>query len=115
MLSKKTTSRLRRKVRVRAKINGTKERPRLVVYKSLSGIYAQIIDDKAGKTLASASDLKLKSKDNKTAKAKNIGIEVAKKAQEAHVTQVVFDRNGYKYHGRVKALAEGAREGGLKF
>ena len=99
MLSKKTTSRLRRKVRVRAKISGTKERPRLVVYKSLSGIYAQIIDDKVGKTIASASDLKVKSKDNKTVKAKNIGIEVAKKAQEKNVTQVLFDRNGYKYHG----------------
>lgn len=91
------------------------ERPRLVVYKSISSTYAQIVDDIAGKTVASASDLKSKSKDNKSIRAKNIGLEIAKKAIEKGVTQVVFDRNGYKYHGRIKELAEGAREGGLKF
>lgn len=115
MLNKKVTTRLRRKARVRAKINGTSERPRLVVYKSLSNIYAQIVDDQAGKTLVNTSDLKLKTKDNKSIRAKNIGVDIAKKALEKNIKQVVFDRNGYQYHGRVKAVAEGAREGGLKF
>lgn len=113
MQSQKVTSRIRRKARVRAKIHGTAERPRLVVFRSLNNIYAQVIDDEAGKTLVSASDIKNKGK--KTDNAKSIGEEIAKQAKAKKIETVVFDRNGYKYHGRVKALAEAAREGGLKF
>ena len=108
--------RLKRHRRVRAKVFGTLERPRLSVYKSLSHIYAQVINDEKGQTLVSASDreLNLKGK-TKTEKAAEVGRLIAKKAQEKKIAAVVFDRGGYKYHGRVKALAEGAREGGLKF
>ncbi len=112
---KKYTDRLRRHKRVRAKINGTSEKPRLVVYRSLIGHYAQLIDDTNGKTLASASDLKYKDHVKKSENAKKVGVEIARLAVEKNITGCVFDRNGYKYHGRIKALAEGAREGGLKF
>lgn len=110
-------ARLHRHVRVRGKVNGTAQRPRLNVYRSLSNIYAQIIDDVAGVTLAAASSVE---KDfgiyggNKEA-ARKVGQLIAKRAAEKGVTEVVFDRGGYIYHGRVKELAEGAREGGLKF
>ncbi len=111
---KKYEARKRRHVKIAAKIRGTKDRPRLIVFRSNASIYAQLIDDNAGKTLASASDIKMK-KEKKTDKAKKVGLEIAKKAGEQKITSCVFDRNGFKYHGRVKELAEGAREGGLNF
>ncbi len=106
--------------RVRAKVNGTTERPRLCVFRSLNHIYAQVVDDLKGHTLASASTLDGEVKPqldgkNKTAVAGLIGSLVAQRAQSLGVTQVVFDRGGYKYQGRVKALAEAARQAGLKF
>lgn len=108
--------RKRRHKRVRAKIFGTAKVPRLCLFRSASHIYAQLINDEKGKTLVSASDLEIKkSKDKKTALAGKVGKLIAKKAAEKKIDKVVFDRGGYKYHGRVKALAEGAREGGLKF
>lgn len=115
MPTTKDKLRLRRKVRIRAKISGTATRPRLSVFKSLNNNYAQLIDDENGVVLASSSDLKSKDKGTKTEKAKKVGEELAKKATEKKITEAVFDRNGYKYHGRIKALADGAREGGLKF
>lgn len=114
MLSKKTQARKNRHRRVKAKLFGTASRPRLVVSRSLNDIYAQLIDDESHKTIMSLSTLKVKS-GTKTEKAKTMGIELAKKAMEAKIAEIVFDRAGFKYHGRVKALAEGAREGGLKF
>jgi large subunit ribosomal protein L18 len=102
-----------RKKRVRSKIIGTKERPRLNVFRSLKGISVQIIDDQIGKTLISESTKKAKLK-NKVEDAKKIGLLIAKKCLEKKIKQVVFDRAGYKYHGKLKALADGAREGGLK-
>ena len=119
MVSKKDSNqaRLRRHARVRGKITGTVQRPRLNVYRSLNHIYAQIIDDVKGVTLVAASSVE---KDfgmaggNKEA-AKKVGELIAKRAAEKGITEVVFDRGGYVYHGRVKELAEGAREGGLKF
>ncbi|KEZ85975.1 50S ribosomal protein L18 [Clostridium sulfidigenes] len=111
-------SRERRHLRVRKKIHGTAERPRLAVFRSEKNIYAQIIDDVAGRTLVAASsldkDFSLKVGSNKEA-AKLVGEVVAKKAIETGITEVVFDRGGYVYHGRVQMLAEGAREAGLKF
>jgi large subunit ribosomal protein L18 len=109
------TNRLQRKRRIRAKISGTVECPRLAVYKSLKGVYAQIIDDEAGKTLASAYTGEIKKAANTVEGAKEVGKLIAKKCAEVKIVSVVFDRAGYKYHGKVKALAEGAREGGLKF
>lgn len=115
-----TAARKRRHLRVRKKLSGTAQRPRLSVFRSLSHIYAQIIDDDAGRTLVSASDTEeaLRSKKNggpKTASAAAVGSLVGRRAVEKGVTQVVFDRGGYRYHGRVKSLAEAAREAGLKF
>lgn len=111
-------ARLRRHARVRKHLSGTAERPRLCVYRSLNHIYAQIIDDVAGKTLVAAStldsSLKAKNGGNKEA-AKAVGLLIAEKAKEKGITQVVFDRGGYIYHGRVAELANGAREGGLEF
>ncbi len=101
--------------RVRSKIAGTSERPRLSVYRSLSGIYAQLIDDSTGKTLVQASSKDVKSKAKKTDVSKEVGMKLAEKALAAKIQNCVFDRGGFAYHGRVKALAEGAREGGLKF
>jgi large subunit ribosomal protein L18 len=115
---KKQTLRLRRKIHIRKKVEGSTERPRLSVYRSLNHIYAQVIDDVSGKTLASASTLSAELKDGKGKKkdlAKEVGKLVAKKCQEAKIGAVVFDRNGFMYHGRIAAVAEGAREGGLKF
>ena len=109
--------RLKRHKRVRGKISGTPERPRLNVFRSETNIYAQIIDDVAGKTLVSASSLEkdFNCDGTKTDAAKMVGQLVAERAKAAGITTVVFDRGGYVYHGRVQALAEGAREGGLEF
>ena len=117
---KKRIARYGRHARVRQNVKGTNERPRLCVFRSLQHIYAQVIDDIQGHTLAAAStvDLEMKSEKNgknKTAQAELVGTLVAKRAKDAGVKQVVFDRGGYKYHGRVKNLAEAARKGGLKF
>ncbi len=106
--------RKQRHARIRSKISGTATIPRLCVYRSLTSVYAQLIDDENGKVLAGTSDLKTK-KGTKSESAKTVGMELAKKAAELKITTCVFDRNGYLYHGRVKQLAEGAREGGLKF
>ncbi len=103
--------------RIRAKLAGTAERPRLAVFRSVAHIYAQVIDDAAGKTLVSASSVDKGGKTNggNIAAAKSIGKLVAERAKEKGVTRVVFDRGGYQYHGRVKALADAAREAGLEF
>lgn len=111
----KTERRKRIQMRIRKKISGSAERPRISVFRSNSQIYAQIIDDAAGKTLVSASSVELKSKGNKTEIASQVGKSLAAKAKDAGLTNVVFDRGGYLFHGRVKALADGAREGGLNF
>jgi large subunit ribosomal protein L18 len=120
MSEKSRKARIRRHRRVRAKIAGTPDRPRLNVYRSLDNIYAQVIDDVAGHTLAAASTIDRELRDkvtdkNKTEAAKLVGELVAKRAQEVGVNEVVFDRGGFRYHGRVKALADSARESGLKF
>ena len=112
---KKIARRLKIKAGIRAKVYGTAERPRLTVFRSNAQIYAQVINDEEGKTLASASSLKITDKITKSEKAKQVGALLAKAAIAAGVSEVVFDRNGYLYHGRVAALADGAREGGLKF
>jgi large subunit ribosomal protein L18 len=106
--------------RVRQRVEGTTERPRLCVYRSLGHIYAQVIDDRAGKTLVSASSVDKETKKSlkgggNIAAAKVIGKAIAERAKAAGVVKVVFDRGGYKYHGRVKALADAAREAGLQF
>lgn len=107
---------MRRAHRTRSRIRGTQERPRLSVFRSLKHISAQVINDETGKTLASASDAHVDSKGKKPIEiASLVGAEVAKRAKEAGVTIVVFDRGSCLYHGRVKALADGAREGGLEF
>jgi large subunit ribosomal protein L18 len=119
----KTTTRLARKrrhLRVRARVTGTESKPRLCLFRSLNHIYAQIIDDAKGHTLTSASTLDTEIKGEadgkaKTARAELVGSLVAKRAIEQGIKQVVFDRGGYKYHGRVKALAEAARQAGLEF
>jgi len=115
----KTDHRLNRKARIRKKVSGTTERPRMTIYKSLKHIYAQVIDDGSGKTLAFASSLskELKGKDegDKKADAKRVGTLIAEKCKAAGVKAVVFDRNGFPYHGRVAAAADGAREAGLQF
>jgi len=109
-------ARIRRHKRVRSKIAGTAERPRLVVFRSNHGIEAQLVDDLEGKTLAAASWLQLKKsfKGSKTKQASEVGKLLAENAKKAQIANAVFDRGGYLYHGRVKALAEAAREGGLK-
>jgi large subunit ribosomal protein L18 len=136
---KKQEKRLRRHRRIRSKISGTKDRPRLCVFKSQKHIYAQLIDDKKGQTILSSSDLELKkskiknqklktrlkskklkkeekpARTGKVAIAYEVGKLIAEKAFKEKIEKVVFDRGGYKYHGRVKALAEGAREAGLEF
>lgn len=106
------------KYRIRKRIKGTAEKPRLSVFRSNKAIYAQVIDDLAGRTLAAASSVSKEIGDKKMTKteaAKMVGKLIAEKAKEAGIETIVFDRNGYLYHGRVKSLAEGAREGGLKF
>ena len=109
----RSSLRTRRHFRVRKKVNGTDERPRLVIYRSLKHIYAQLVDDVTQRTLMTVTDDGLEGK--KVEKSAEVGKRIAQKAKEAGVTKVVFDRGGYKYHGRVKAVADGAREGGLEF
>jgi large subunit ribosomal protein L18 len=111
----KREARLRRHRRVRGKVAGTAERPRLVVFRSNRGIFAQLVDDGAGRTLASAQWTALSgTHENKTEQAREVGKTLAANAKKAGVERAVFDRAGYLFHGRVKALAEGAREGGLQ-
>ncbi len=112
--SKKLIDRKARQRRIRARVDGDATKPRLAVYKSLSAIYAQVIDDAAGKTLASANSLKIK-KGSKSEKASEVGKLVAEAAKSAKIETVVFDRGGFAYTGRVKLLADAAREAGLKF
>ena len=108
--------RIRRHERVREKVRGSAARPRLAVYRSLTHIYAQLIDDDAGATLAAASSLETKDSAAKKAdRAKAVGAQLGLRAKAKGISEVVFDRGGYRYHGRVKALADGAREGGLQF
>lgn len=121
-MSSLENTRLKRKQRIRRKISGTNERPRLTVYKSLKHVYAQAIDDVTGRTLVSASDLDKEIRDevkaNKLKKAdvaKRVGALLAKKCLSNNIDKVVFDRNGFPYHGRIEAIASGAREAGLKF
>lgn len=116
--NKKDYRRLRIKLRVRQIVSGTQERPRLSVFRSNKEIYCQLINDHAGQTLVAASSNEkgiLEKKGTKTEKAKMVGQLIAERAKEHGIDTIVFDRNGYLYHGRVKALAEAAREGGLKF
>jgi large subunit ribosomal protein L18 len=118
---KALSPRKRRHVRVRAKVSGTPQRPRLNVFRSSAHIYVQVIDDESGRTLVAASDLESAVKERasesatKTDRAKIVGQVVAERAKEAGITSVVFDRGGFLYHGRVRAVAEAAREGGLQF
>lgn len=111
----KIRRRIKIKRGIRAKISGSAARPRMTVFRSNKQIYVQVIDDLSGKTLASASSLAFTEKMAKKEQAAKVGEILAKKAQEAGITEVVFDRNGYLYHGRVKELADAARKGGLKF
>ncbi len=111
----RNSMRIKRHNRIRKNLSGTKELPRLNVFRSNTNMYAQIIDDGSGKTLVSTSSLELKLDKNNIETAKKVGESIAKKAIEAKITEVVFDRSGYLYHGRIKALAESAREAGLKF
>lgn len=121
MFLKDNQKRLRKKVRVRKLISGTSETPRLTVFRSLNNMYAQLIDDTKGVTIVEASSLSkdladdLKNSKGKVSKSKLVGKLLAKKAVEKGIKSAVFDRNGFTYHGRVKAVADGAREGGLKF
>jgi large subunit ribosomal protein L18 len=116
----KKQSRIKRKKRIRKRVNGTQERPRLSVFRSARHIYAQVIDDTTGSTLASASSVEKTTREqpkfeNKTAMAVFVGKLVAQRSKEKGVIKVVFDRNGFLYHGRIKAVSDGAREGGLEF
>ena len=119
MLDDKNSLRLRRKIRIRKKVSGTSERPRLVIFRSNTHVYAQIVNDENGTTLVSASTLGLsrngENLHGNIEGAEKVGREVARLAQEKNIKKVVFDRNGYIYHGKVKALADGARAGGLEF
>lgn len=114
MIAKKE-KRITRHRRVRAKVFGTEERPRLCVFRSNQHIYAQLIDDKSAATLLSVGDTDLKLKGKKVDTSKQVGLALAEKALSKNIKEVIFERGGYQYHGRVKSLAEGAREGGLKF
>ncbi|MGD8542949.1 MAG: 50S ribosomal protein L18 [Desulfobacteraceae bacterium] len=119
-LDKKRKARLKRKARIRKSISGTPEHPRLSVFRSAKHIYAQVIDDVHGRTLVSASSLEKEIGENtelkgKTARAVLVGKLVARRALDQNIKSVVFDRNGFLYHGRVKAVSDGAREGGLDF
>ncbi len=108
---------MQRKTRVRARITGTSDRPRLSVFRSNAHIYGQLVDDLSAKTLVACSDIHIKgkTKETKTQIAEKVGEELAKKALVKKIKKVTFDRNGFRFHGRVKALAEGARKGGLEF
>lgn len=114
-MTTKESRRIKIKLGIRSKISGTAEKPRMTVFRSNKQIYVQIIDDKSGKTMASASSLKIEEKVNKKEQAAKVGEIISKNALEAGITSVVFDRNGYLYHGRVKEVADAARKGGLKF
>ena len=111
----KVTKRLKNKARIRKKVDGDQERPRLSVFRSGRHMYAQIIDDQAGKTLVAFSSLEGNLNKKNLTTAKQVGAEIAKRAMAKNINQVVFDRSGYIYHGRIKALADSARENGLKF
>ncbi|KKP88810.1 50S ribosomal protein L18 [Candidatus Nomurabacteria bacterium RIFOXYC2_FULL_36_19] len=113
-MQNKTDKRIRLKAKIRSKMKGTKERPRLSVFRSNKFIYAQIIDDTTGKTLVQANDIKIK-KGTKTERAKEVGKMIGQACLKAKIDKVVFDRNGFKYTGRIKLVAEEARAGGLKF
>lgn len=115
--SHKEISRRKKKIRIRKDIFGTTERPRLSVFRSLHSLSAQVIDDTTGKTLAASTTSTLASLKSKTSveAGKELGKDIAKKIMSTKITNIVFDRNGYQYHGRIKAIAEGAREAGLKF
>jgi large subunit ribosomal protein L18 len=115
MAGKNLERRARIKAGVRKKISGTTDRPRLSIFKSNTGIYAQLIDDLKGTTILSASTTELGKKSVNIANSKSVGQKIAEKAKAAGIEYIVFDRNGYLYHGNVKAFADGAREGGLKF
>lgn len=116
---RKLEGRERRKLRIRKSVNGTTERPRLSVFRSARHIYAQVIDDTTGKTLVAAStlskDLRTNVDGTKSDEAKKVGALIAEMCKSKSIEKVVFDRNGYRYHGRIKALADGARKGGLSF
>jgi large subunit ribosomal protein L18 len=114
-MTAKIERRIKIKYRVRNKVSGTAQRPRMSVFRSNKQIYVQLIDDLTGNTLAAASSLGITEKMPKKEQAAKVGDLIAKKAQEAGITTVVFDRNGYLYHGRVKEVADAARNGGLKF
>jgi large subunit ribosomal protein L18 len=119
-MAMRIVGRERRKLRIRKKVGGTQERPRMTVFRSARHIYAQVIDDASGKTLAHASTLSKDlrgtlEEDNKVAAAKKVGALIAKICKSKKIDRVVFDRNGYMYHGRVSALAQAAREAGLEF
>lgn len=114
-MTTKESRRQKIKLGIRAKVSGTPEKPRMTVFRSNKQIYVQVIDDKVGKTLVSASSLKLEGKMTKKEQAAKVGEMISKLALEAGITKVVFDRNGYLYHGRVKEVADAARNGGLKF
>ncbi len=111
----RNVSRVKRHERIRKNLSGTANTPRLCIFRSNTNIYAQVINDETGETLASASSLEMKLKNANTETAKKVGAEIAKNSIKAGYTEVVFDRGGYKYHGRIKALADAAREAGLKF
>lgn len=112
---KRLSRRKRIRLSIRRRVAGTEQRPRLTVFRSNKSIYAQLIDDNEGKTLLAASVKEIDVKGNKSEQSREVGKKLAEKAAAAGISQVVFDRNGYLYHGRVKSLADGAREGGLQF
>lgn len=114
-MQSKSINRINRKRKIRAKIFGTAERPRISIFRSNKHIYAQLIDDNNSKTLVSVFDTKMEAKKTKTEVAKELGQDLAKKSIEKNIKEAVFDRNGYKFHGRIKSFADGAREKGLKF
>lgn len=114
-MDKKKKLKIRRHARIRAKVSGTKERPRLSVFRSQKYIYAQLIDDNTGSTLAAASDIGMKKGKTKTQRASEVGNSIAKEAKAKKIESIVFDRGGFIYTGRVEALAKSAREGGLIF
>jgi len=114
-MTEKIQRRLRIKKSIRGTVSGSSQRPRMTVFRSNKQIYVQLVDDLTGTTLAAASSLKITEKVAKKEQAAKVGELVAKKAKEAGITEVVFDRNGYLYHGRIKELADAARKGGLKF
>jgi len=114
-MNTKVYNRKRIHLRIRKRISGTSNKPRLAVFRSNKGIYCQLIDDVRGVTLASASSKEFPTKGNKVDQSSAVGKEIAAKAKKLNIETIVFDRSGYLYHGRVKALADGAREGGLNF